>query len=290
LSQDETQQASQFWSGIQSSAPPPGYWNHPYLALHTNSKTSGKWMMEYFRDKYFHGRPARLALSLGCGAGEIDRIAYERGMFRELHGVDFSRAGITLARETAISQKLPFSYFHVDLNQDSIPGEGKYDFIYSYATLHHIHNLEKVVLDIGNRLKDGGYFLFYEYCGPARFQWSKKTIEIANSLMRRIPIRLRLNLPELERQTLTQFMRADPSEAIRGCEVLDVVRATLKVVEEIDLGWTITHPIFGFNAHLLNPNSDADQAIFKLICEVESILIEEEVIGSDGKFVVAKRQ
>lgn len=284
------QRASRFWGELQASKLGPGYWNHPYLAINTNAKTNGKWMMEYFRDKYLNGKPAPLALSLGCGAGEIDRIAYERGIFCQLHGIDFSESGIKLARESALKEKLPFSYFNVNLNQKAIPGNNKYDLIYAYATLHHIHNLEPLVVSISDHLKEEGYFLFYEYCGPARMQWSDKVMSIGNSLMCRIPMRLRMDLPEMRRPALSEFMAGDPSEAVRGYEVMDVVKAVLNVVEEVDLGWTLTHPIFCRNAHLLDPDNPADQAIFQIICEFESILIEAGIIGSDGKFGVAKRR
>jgi SAM-dependent methyltransferase len=284
------QKASQFWSELQTTKLGPGYWNHPYLAISTHAKTEGKWMMEYFRDKYMNGNPSPSALSIGCGAGEVDRIAYEKGIFRQLCGMDFSESGIKLAQESASRGKLPFSYFHVDLNQNPIPGNDKYDLIYAYATLHHIHNLEQLVASINDHLKHDGYFLLYEYCGPARLQWSNRVMEIGNSLMRRIPMRLRTTLPELRRPALSEFLAGDPSEAVRGYEIIDVVKAILNVVEEVDLGWTLTCPMFYQNAHLLNPDNDADQAIFRMICEFESILIEEGVIGSDGKLVVAKRR
>src|SRR5579883_284087 len=289
-SQSAAEKAEEFWGTLQTADPQRGYWSHPYLGETIAAKTNGQWYLEYVRDKYFGGKPARCALSVGCGAGEIDRIAFKRKIFSKLVGVDFSAKGIDVARQAAQADGMPVEYVRADFNSDKLPDAEQYDLIYDYASSHHVSNLEHLMMEIERVLADDGYFVLYGYCGPARMQWPPLVIEVVNELLSRMPLQLRSAMPVLGRPSIWEFMSADPSEAVRGPEVVDVTRAFFDVIEEIDYGCSLSHPMFAQNAFQMNPNDAIDQALFQLICEFEQILVAHGILRSDMKLMVCRRR
>lgn len=284
------QKAEDFWSSLQTADPLRGYWANPYLGEIAEGKTGGKWYLEYVRDKYFGGKPAKHALSVGCGAGEVDRAAYARGVFDKITGIDFSHGGLEVARKEAEAAGLPATYIRKDFNQDTLPDAERFDLIFDYASSHHIANLEHLIKEIERVLADDGIFVLYGYCGPARMQWPTRVIEQVNKMLSRMPERLRTAMPILGRPSLWEFMAGDPSEAVRGPEVVDVIRSVFDVVEDIDIGYTLSHPMFSQNAYSMDPNSPSEQSLFRLVCEYEQLLMESNVIGCDTKVMVCRRR
>jgi SAM-dependent methyltransferase len=289
LKSAETERAESFWN-LYNTAAPDSYWSHPDLARTVNSKTDDKWFFDYIKGKYFSEKPARSALSLGCGNGVIDRIAYSRGIFEKVHGVDFSTAGIAAARVAAAEENVRGTYARVDFNNDQITGANEYDLIYDYASFHHVMNLENIMSQVERLLTDDGIFVLYGYCGPARFQWTPRVMELANLLMRRLPLRLRKTMPEVARSSIWEFLAADPSEAVRGPEVLDLARSYFDIIEEIDLGSTLSCPMFVQNMSHFNPDNESEQTILRLVFQFEDLLISEGTMGSDVKLLVCRRR
>ncbi|WP_157879049.1 class I SAM-dependent methyltransferase [Pararhodospirillum photometricum] len=239
-------QTDQFWSNIQETQI-EGYWNWDLLAQVVHKKTQGKGIFRYISEKYFDGKGANNALSIGCGSGDFDRKAYEDRAFKKLTGVDISTYGIKAATERAEKESLPFSYHRIDLNSDFIAIEEKYDLIFAKATLHHIKNVEELLINFLKSMTDDAIFIMYDYFGPVRMQWDHRVIDIANSLMRRIPLSLREKLPEVQRTGIYEFLRCDPSEGVSGGNVLEIAKSIFEVVEEINMGSTLGHPMFAYN-------------------------------------------
>lgn len=235
------------------------------------------------------GRPARHALSVGCGAGEIDRAAFSRGVFSKVTGYDFSTDGIEISKREAKRTDMPSFYKRLDFNLEPFPTESTFDLIYDYASSHHIEKLEGLMKEIERVLDDDGVFVLYGYCGPARMQWTPQVTDLVNELLMRMPMRLR-PMAELHRATIWEYMSGDPSEGIRGPEVVDVTRAFFEVVEEIGLGSTLTHPMFSNNAYALNPEDESGQALFRLVCQYEQLLIKNNIISSDVRLLVCRRR
>lgn len=285
-----SRRAEAFWARHQTTTPAPGFWDNPYLAVVADAKTEGKWYLEYLRDTYLGGRPAKRALSIGCGAGEIDRRAFSKNVFSHVTGVDFSTGGLEVARRNANEMEMPALYFRRDLNVDKLPDEALFDLVYDYASSHHIANLEHLMKEVERVLSDDGYFVLYGYCGPTRMQWTPRTLELVNELLCRVPMRLRATMPELHRPSIWEFIRGDPSEAVRGSDIVDVVRSFFDVIEEIDIGYTISHPMFAQNAYNFDLGVPSEQAILRLICQYEELLIEHNVVSADVKVLICRRR
>lgn len=287
----DAERAERFWAPRDAAEVRLGYWSQPYLNEVFTSHTDGKWYLNYVRDKYFEGKPAKRALSLGCGAGQVDRAGLRDGVFEQVLGLDFSHASLEAARRDAAAEGLTgATYRRADFNVDGVPGDVRYDLIYDHACSHHIERLEVLYREVERVLEDDGYFVIYGYCGPARMQWSDRVLELGNELLRRMPMRLREAMPEISRVGIWEYMAGDPSEGVRGSEIVDLARAFFDVVEEVQIGSTLTQPMFSANSFALNPDSPSEQAIFRMVCEYEQVLIANEVLPADVRLLVCRRR
>ncbi len=106
---------------------------------------------------------ARL-LDLGCGNGELSRVLARNAYRGSYVGTDFSAKLLETARR-GLPEGFPANFYPLDLTapnwQEQLPPL-QFDFIFAFATLHHIPSrklrvsiLEKIRL----RLKPGGKFI-----------------------------------------------------------------------------------------------------------------------------------
>lgn len=92
----------------------------------------------------------RRALDLGCGAGRLS-VALA-GRFGEVDAIDLSGAMIELAR--ARRSRPNITYRQADLLD--VDGAGRYDFILSVMTLHHVPELAAALRHVKTLLAPGG--------------------------------------------------------------------------------------------------------------------------------------
>jgi SAM-dependent methyltransferase len=92
----------------------------------------------------------RRALDLGCGAGR--QSAALAGRFAEVDAIDLSGAMIELARSRRSRPNI--TYRQADLLD--VDGAGRYDFILSVMTLHHLPDLGAALRHIKALLAPGG--------------------------------------------------------------------------------------------------------------------------------------
>ena len=188
--------------------------------------------IDWMRERFFPGGNAGDTLSLGCGAGHLDRILKQHGFtFRSFTGIDISEEAIDRARMLADEVKLAptIRYAAADLNRIELPA-GSCDFIYCFQSLHHIEALEHVLGQCVRALRPNGLLLVNEFVGPSRFQWTSRQLEMANQLMALLPQDLRRDLQRggvktgIDRPTVQHMVRHDPSEAVRSAEIEGLVK------------------------------------------------------------------
>ncbi len=90
------------------------------------------------------------ALDLGCGAGRHAVTLADR--FEQVDAVDLSGPMIELARDRRPRPNI--TYRQADLHE--IGGTGRYDFILSVLTLHHVPELETALTHVKDLLAPGG--------------------------------------------------------------------------------------------------------------------------------------
>jgi SAM-dependent methyltransferase len=277
------------WSGI-----PQVHANHDYLITGTRDVYWVDWM----RQQYFPQGEAGDALSLGCGAGQLDRILKQRGfIFRSFTGIDISAEAIARARELAeeIGLAPSIRYFAADLNRLELEPDS-YDFIYFFQSLHHIEALEHALGEVRRALRRGGLLLVNEFVGPSRFQWTSRQLELANELIAVLPDELRRDLQNggvkvaVERPTVRHMLRHDPSEAVRSADIEPLVKSYFEVVGEWNWGGTLNHLVFQNIAANFDSNNAEHRAIVELLIHHENVLVGAGLLPSDFKVFVARQQ
>ena len=95
-------------------------------------------------------------LTLGCGAGRLERSLPEHGICQSFHGIDISEKAVVDAQETAKRDGLSLTYEIGDLNFIELP-EKAFDLVVAQTSLHHVLFLEHIAEQVWGTLKDQGY-------------------------------------------------------------------------------------------------------------------------------------
>jgi SAM-dependent methyltransferase len=275
------------WSGI-----PQVHLNHNYLI--TGSRET--YWVDWLRERFFAGGDAGDALSLGCGAGHLDRIFKRCGFtFRSFTGIDINDVAVAQARALAdeIGLAPNTRYLAADLNHFELPARS-FDFIYFFQSLHHIEALEHVLGQCQRALRPPGLLLVNEFVGPSRFQWTSQQLEMANTLTAVLPEELRHDLQrggvktEIIRPTMRHMVAHDPSEAVRSGEIEPLVRAYFEIVGEWNWGGTLNHLVFQDIAGNFDQANPCHRSIVELLIHYENALIRQELLPSDFKVFLAR--
>jgi 2-polyprenyl-3-methyl-5-hydroxy-6-metoxy-1,4-benzoquinol methylase len=152
---------------------------------------------QYFLNAYLKDRlPVECALTLGCGAGDLER-GLSQYNFAKLHdAIDVSETAIHQAKQQAEAAGLPqIRYRLADLNSLELDPD-RYDVIFGVSSVHHVAGLEHLYEQVQRALRPGGYFFLDEYIGPTQFQWTDEQLEAINAELRSLPGTLRRSVSE----------------------------------------------------------------------------------------------
>jgi ubiquinone/menaquinone biosynthesis C-methylase UbiE len=96
----------------------------------------------------------KLIVDIGCGTG--DYLIHEIENFEKAIGIDFSKTMINQFSKKIKEQKINNIILYKGEAKNIPIAKGKVDFIFSYATLYYIPNVEEVLIEINRALKPGG--------------------------------------------------------------------------------------------------------------------------------------
>jgi SAM-dependent methyltransferase len=238
--------------------------------------------------EFHHLAPALdRALVLGCGAsGWLERALAGRHRFRSIVACDFAQDSVERARARAEEAGVTnIDYRVLDLERDSL--DGPYDAIFANDVLHHIADLEGLYLRIDGALKSSGKFIFNEYVGPNRFQYSDERIDLVNRYFRLLPDRLRLDhvtgqvLWRRERIDRDKVEREDPTEAVRSEEVLPLARRFFKTDKEYPYGGGLLNPLLFGVVSNFRDGAREDDGYLELLCGAEERLTRSGALDPD---------
>jgi SAM-dependent methyltransferase len=251
----------------------------------------------HFIQKYL-GLPLHLdrVLTLGCGFGEFERGMAQYGTIARHDAFDIAPTAIEEARRLALEGGLSHvNYGVADLNEVELE-PATYDCVFGIHAVHHLERLEHVFSQIRRALKPGGWFVLNEFVGPTRFQWTERQLEVVNGLLAVLPERLRRNRAhegriksKVERPTIAEMCRIDPSEAVRSAEIMSLLPRSFEVVEFKGYGGTVLHLLLHEIAGNFRDDTPGACALLDAICDLEEGLIAEGSLSHDFAFVVAKR-
>ena len=135
------------------------------------------------------GKESPRVLSLGCGYGghdlEIARSCQRSG---ELIAVDLNPRVYDAASRRAAAEGLPIVFQSLDLNHLSIQ-PGYFDVIYAVASIHHILNLEHLLTQIRDGLKDDGRLIVVDIIGKNQVEFWRENVEYAAKVVKRLAVR-----------------------------------------------------------------------------------------------------
>jgi SAM-dependent methyltransferase len=164
-------------------------------------------------------------LTIGCGAGRLERAVIKDGICSTFHGIDISDKAIAAARQIAKEQNLLLTYEVADVNFVDLP-EKKFDLVAAQTSLHHVLFLERVGEQVWRSLKKGGYLWIHDFVGETQWQYDPKRLSIINELLAILPEKFRRN--KINKQITTQITRPEPGklcspfESIRSSEIIPV--------------------------------------------------------------------
>ncbi|MBN2475439.1 MAG: class I SAM-dependent methyltransferase [Pirellulales bacterium] len=237
--------------------------------------------------------PVERCLTLGCGAGRLERGLHNHGFCRQHDAYDIADKSIEQARKAAKDENLSHIHYDVvDLNQIALPAD-TYDVVFGVMSVHHFTNLEHIFDEVRRSLKPGGLFFLNEFVGPTKFQWTDRQLDVMNALLKILPERYRMgkkrNLKtQIVRPTVAEMDAIDPSEAIRSGEILDVLSSRFRIVQKRDYGGTLLHLLLEGIAFNFDQARPEDVRILGMLFEVEDALLETGELPSDFTVVVAE--
>jgi ubiquinone/menaquinone biosynthesis C-methylase UbiE len=245
----------------------------------------------------FFQEPAERALNLGCGDGCLERHGAVIDVFRQCDAFDLSPTAIEIATNKAeqlgIRQRVNYTVADIDnihLTKDY------YDVAFCAMSMHHFENLEHILREINNSLKQNSLLIVNEYIGPKRFQWTDKQLSIANEMLGLLPEKYRLDpatetmKKSIQRQTVEQMIAVDPSEAVRSSDIIPLILEQFEFVKRIDYGGTILNLLLENIILNFDETKSEDMAILNSIFYVERLLINEGILDSDFSMLVARKK
>lgn len=239
----------------------------------------------------------RRALVLGCGSGWLERaLATPGGGVREIVACDVARETVDRAREHAEREgKTSIQYRVVDLEHEELPA-GPFDAIIANDVLHHITGLERLYGRIHDALAPRGRFVFNEYVGPNRFQYSDERIELINRYFRLFPDNLRWDpvsnscLWKRSRIDVRKLTEEDPTEAVRSEDVLPLARKAFEVVAEIPYGGGLLNPLLFGVISGFEPGRAEHDRVLEVLCAAEDRLTAAGQLEPDFHIFVGRRR
>jgi ubiquinone/menaquinone biosynthesis C-methylase UbiE len=97
----------------------------------------------------------KLMVDIGCGTGDF--LLHERDKFEEAIGVDFSKTMIDQFYKKIKQQKIKNITLYKGEARNIPTAKAKVDFVFSYATLYYIPDVEEVLKEIECKLVHGGF-------------------------------------------------------------------------------------------------------------------------------------
>jgi len=230
------------------------------------------------------GLKFRRGLTLGCGAGRLERALVAAGICQSFHGIDISENAVVAARERAEQEQLPLTYEVADLNFLELP-EKSFDLIVAQTSLHHVLFLERVAEQAWRALESDGYLWIHDFVGETQGQYDAKRLFLINEILAILPEKFRLN--KINGRLTTKINRPKPGslgspfEKIRSEEIVPIFERwfTIEWKMEFNSLLDLVAPP-GIRAAFVE-NEDT-KALFEMLLLLDHLCIEEGILKPAG--------
>ena len=272
----------------------------PAVRRHWNYLISGdenKDFRTYFRQKYLPHKQGLQGLTLGCGEGQKVLEWAKTGLFDHIDGYELSEDRLKKARQMALEAGADrcIKYIAGDVNEIELP-ENHYHVVFIEHALHHFSPLAPLLSKLNKCLVPEGYFVFDEYVGPSRFQWTDQQLRLANCIRSILPDKYkphiidgRTNKKVIRPSRLSMILK-DPSEAVESGNILPLTHQLFEVAEIRGYHGAILHLLLEGIAQNFMSEEKAVSDCLHLLFEIEDYLTRTREVGDDFAVVIARKK
>lgn len=217
--------------------------------------------------------PARHALEIGCGGGDLAFGLMDAGTCERIDAFDVAETAIIGAQARAREQGMRTLRFHLLDGNTWVMPRNQYDFIYASHALHHIDNLEHLFAHAAAALQGGGVLFASDYVGPSRMQYSDAHLVAMNAALATLPDGKRRDRAgvlktAIERRAIALYLQNDPSEAVRSAEIIPVLQQFFDV-DVVPMGMSLSFEVLLEIIHNFDPDDASDNALIDGIIALE---------------------
>ena len=119
---------------------------------------------------------------------------------------------------------------------------------------------------------------------------------LMNRLLNTFPLTQRISIREpsvlkgdIRRPRVKDVIAADPTEAVRSAEIMEMIESQFNIIYRADFGGTLLQFVLADIAGNFREDHPKDRAMIELAILFEETLIDENVIPSDFVFLVARK-
>jgi len=128
-----------------------------FNALEAYVLRTGPWLKDWFGTQKFDGLRC---LDLGSGSGIFSSMIGRRG--GQVTAMDLTEAAVALTRKTARFFGCTVDPVRSDAEHSPFR-DGAFDFVFSWGVLHHTHDMDAALSEVGRILKPGGRGMMMVY-------------------------------------------------------------------------------------------------------------------------------
>jgi len=290
--------ARRSWENVVS--PIKHWWDIPEVMERWNTMISGAPRVDYlahFLGARFAGGESRRALSLGCGTGHRELDLARSGAFERIDGVDRSRTRIAYSRQMAHDAGFDATIHYIAGDAMTVElAEDAYDLILCEQFLHHMPRLEAMLSRVRAFMKPDGFFIFNEFVGPSRFQWTARQLDAVNLMLGELPERYRVRWKsgtikrKIHRPGELAMMLYDPTEAVKSAMIIPLIRDMFDIVEIKGYGGSVLQLLFSDIAANFRSRDPETQGYIRRCFEFEDGLLRRGEIAHDFAAGLCRRR
>lgn len=260
-----------YWDELEHHTDLGDIWmSHPLVRAAINRRVSGDpnvWPMAAVAEWLRPLLPLAKTLSIGCGAGALERSLIELGAATKITAIDVSDSALDEARREAAARGMSIDYRNADARGFLRKHRGAFDAVFFHQSLHHFDALDELMSLVGGALRDDGVLVVDEYVGPSRDEWSPAKLVAANIAYRLLPRGTRR--AKIVRAPIN---REDPTEAVASSQIVPAIERQFRVTHRRDYGGNLLALIY--------PNLDRTSP--RLGDAVATLLAKEERMLARG--------
>ncbi len=250
------------------------YWaEYPLVRSYVNTCATDAWWAyptHGFKAGWAY-EPLRLGLSIGCGAGTLEKALRWLRICEEVDSYDISPESVRLAKENAKRHGLDgVRYAVADCEKLDFPAD-HYDAVFFNGSLHHISDPDRLLDRVALTLREGGLVYADEYVGPSRDEWSEEHLVQARRAYESLPEAVKGEMP-----FGIPYDGADPSEMIRSSRIVPALHERFEILWERPCWGNLLYPVLCRVRHeeMMKPENEP---LLRTLIELEQSLVRDRI-------------